>query len=354
MDTLPKIRLQSCNSYDMGFWIGARFEMMIRNRIAKDPYLSSALLPFATSEPGERLIQNLSARNRECYPEYWDELRGVAEGSGVPFLEVLLLNFRKEVASFLPQKDVSKSAAEADQCSDVLLCSDHLAVIAHNEDADVSLRDHVYIVHATLKTGTSFFAYTYAGELPSCAFGFNSHGVAFTVNSVPPTPEEIVPGGIGRNFVCRDLLEATNIDDALNRIKGAKLSVGHNYNVMDINLQRIVTIEAASRERYFVHEIKGNPFFHANMYLHLLEVRQIPHDSSIHRQKRAAELPQSTAEEMLTLLGDTNDQAFPVYMHGPQLYTLHTVVFNLRNKSMMIFKGNPKLHSVLMQVSMQL
>jgi hypothetical protein len=32
-------------------------------------------------------------------------------------------------------------------------------------------------VHAELESGLSFVAYTYAGELPSCAFGFNSHGV---------------------------------------------------------------------------------------------------------------------------------------------------------------------------------
>ena len=38
---------------------------------------------------------------------------------------------------------------------------------------------------------------------------------AFTLNSVPPIEEEIVAGGIGRNFIARDLLEASGIDDAL-------------------------------------------------------------------------------------------------------------------------------------------
>jgi len=38
---------------------------------------------------------------------------------------------------------------------------------------------------------------------------------AFTLNSVPPCEDEIVAGGIGRNFVSRDLLEATSMDDAL-------------------------------------------------------------------------------------------------------------------------------------------
>lgn len=39
---------------------------------------------------------------------------------------------------------------------------------------------------------------------------------AFTLNSVPPTQEEIIGGGIGRNFISRDLLEASGLGDALN------------------------------------------------------------------------------------------------------------------------------------------
>jgi hypothetical protein len=34
-----------------------------------------------------------------------------------------------------------------------------------------------YLIKGTLSNGLSFIAYTYAGELPTCAFGFNSHGL---------------------------------------------------------------------------------------------------------------------------------------------------------------------------------
>lgn len=68
--------------------------------------------------------------------------------------------------------------AEADgDCSDVLIVSDSTAIAAHNEDGNVALLGHTYLVRATLPDGASFTAYTYAGELPSCAFGFNSNGV---------------------------------------------------------------------------------------------------------------------------------------------------------------------------------
>jgi hypothetical protein len=37
----------------------------------------------------------------------------------------------------------------------------------------------------------------------------------FTLNSVPLASEEAVAGGVARNFISRDLLEAHNLDDAL-------------------------------------------------------------------------------------------------------------------------------------------
>jgi hypothetical protein len=79
-------------------------------------------------------------------------------------------------------------------------------------------------------------AYTYAGELPSCAFGFNSYGVVFTLNSVPLASEEAVAGGVARNFISRDLLEAHNLDDAL--------EVGMLFPLLNILLQQGKKIHA--------------------------------------------------------------------------------------------------------------
>ncbi|XVF10481.1 hypothetical protein REPUB_Repub07fG0186900 [Reevesia pubescens] len=106
---------------------------------------------------------------------------------------------------------MNSTADTTDDCSDVLIVSDLMALAAHNEDANFALVGHTYALFSFIKgklsNGLSFIAYTYARELPSCAFGFNSHGRAFTLNSVPPTEGEIVPASFGRNFVSRDLFE---------------------------------------------------------------------------------------------------------------------------------------------------
>ncbi|KAK9276361.1 hypothetical protein L1049_005893 [Liquidambar formosana] len=339
------------DSYEMGFLVGERFSNLIRSRLARDLILQHQLLPFAQNPQSQPLIQMLSDANRKKFPRFWDELLGTAQGSGVPLLEIILLNFRKEILPLLPKTAIQTNADTPDDCSDVLVVSDSMAIAAHNEDANVALLGHTYLIRATYSNGLSFTAYTYAGELPSCAFGFNSHGLAFTLNSVPPSEDEIVAGGIGRNFISRDLLEATSIDDALSRINSSEASVGHSYNLIDIGARKILNVETASRNRVSSQEVGAMPFFHANMYLHL-QVQQVQDENSISRQKRAAWLPKQSKKDILSLLGDKNDSKYPIYMTGPTLYTLCTAVIDLDEQTLSIIEGNPKKSEVSFVFSM--
>ncbi|MBA0786012.1 hypothetical protein Gotri_025826 [Gossypium trilobum] len=334
------------DDYQLGFLIGQRFCNQIRSRLAGDLILQNQLLPFARTPHAQPLLKALSETNQKKFPRYWAELLGTADGSGVPVLDVIILvNFRKEILPFISKTTMNSNADTTDDCSDVLIVGDSMAVAAHNEDANVALVGHTYLIKGKLSNGLSFIAYTYAGELPSCAFGLNSQGLAFTLNSVPPVEDEIVPAGIGRNFVSRDLLEATSTADALARIRSSEVSVGHSYNLIDIQKRMILNVETASKSRVSVHEVGTTPFFHANMYLHL-QVQQVHDENSISRQKRAAVLPQGSKTDFLSLLGDTEDTKYPIYMTGPTLYTLCTTVIDLDERTLTIIEGNPKYGKV--------
>ncbi|KAJ0962956.1 hypothetical protein J5N97_028078 [Dioscorea zingiberensis] len=303
------------DGYQMGYLIGQRFSDLIRSRVARDLILQEQLLPFVETPPGQELVGALSAANKHAFPRYWDEMLGMADGSGVPFLNIKLLNFRKEVLPFVPMQVVPPEEVGGEDCSDVLVVNDSMAIAAHNEDANVALVGHTYLVRMTLENGLSFTAYTYAGELPSCAFGFNSNGLAFTLNAVPPADTEIMAGGICRNFISRDLLEATGLEDALIRISSANASVGHSYNLVDVRNRKLLNVETASGNRISIHEVGPTPFFHANMYLHL-QVQQVQNESSLGRQRRAAQLSSTSKAEILSVLGDSADEKCPIYMTG--------------------------------------
>ncbi|KAK7399139.1 hypothetical protein VNO78_10315 [Psophocarpus tetragonolobus] len=339
-ERLEMLEVGPCkDAYEMGVLIGRRFSQLIRSRVRRDLLLQNELRPFSHTPQSQPLLQLLFYNNRIKFPTYWDELLGTAAGSGVPLLDILLINFRKEILPFIP-KEGAKSAI-ADDCSDVLVVGESMAIAAHNEDANVALVGHTYLIKGILPDGLFFVGYTYAGELPSCAFGFNSHGLGFTLDSVPPVEDEIVAGGIGRNFISRDLLEATSMDDAMNRIKSSEVSVGHSYNLFETSRRRIFNVETASRKRVSVYEVGKTPFFHANMYLHLL-INQVQDENSISRQKRASVLTKESKGDFLSLLGDMDDKNHPIYMTGPLLHTLCTALIDLDEQTLSIIKGNPQ------------
>ena len=76
------------NSYLMGFLVGQKFSKQIKNRVATDLILQQQLLPFARTPGSQPLITALSENNSKKFPDYWDELLGTADGSGVPLLDV--------------------------------------------------------------------------------------------------------------------------------------------------------------------------------------------------------------------------------------------------------------------------
>ncbi|XP_015688311.2 uncharacterized protein LOC102715358 isoform X2 [Oryza brachyantha] len=289
----------------------------------------------------------------------------------------------KEILPFITNEDHHHDEEEADDdCSDVLLVSESTAIAGHKEDANVALLGHTYVVKATSPDGSSSFtAYTYAGELPTCAFGFNSNGVVgcqchsgtsisnrFQVltglvrhslstlsrrraarSSPAPSPGTSCRATSSKRRAsttpshrCSSFYGSISSVCAFleQRVSSPDMSVGHSYNLMDVRRRRIVNVETASGRRFSVREAGAAPFFHANMYRHL-QVKQVHDENSMARERRAAELSPDSKEKALSLLGDTADGKYPIYMTGPTLYTLCTVLVDLDEETMTIYKGNP-------------
>lgn len=150
--------------------------------------------------------------------DYVDELRGIAEASGVPF-EVLsrslhhvqvafirlvltarshtlsfrrycvalqtifLMNLIEEFEDSIPSTFKAHIARRHTlRCSDIVLTAPHLRAVVHNEDGGAGDVNRTAIITAKIGRNPKFVAYTYLGDLPSGAFGFNENGVAFTLN----------------------------------------------------------------------------------------------------------------------------------------------------------------------------
>ena len=147
------------------------------------------------------------------YPEFVAELHGLADGAAQPFTRVFLMNVKEELSYFLPTmpSDSQARRRRPDHCSDYLVSTPDVKLGGHNEDSALATVNHTLFVDGTVGTAARFVAYSYAGELPTVAFGLNTHGVGFTLNFVQPT--EFIKFGVGRNFISRQLLTATSFED---------------------------------------------------------------------------------------------------------------------------------------------
>ncbi|RLN96266.1 hypothetical protein BBJ28_00019306, partial [Nothophytophthora sp. Chile5] len=340
--------------FEFGRQLGARFRDKIQSRMRLNTKLQTLLLPYARTPLGRDLLDRYLAVHNATFP-----LEGMAEGSDLPFETLFVENIVEEYSNSIPPSfQASEFPTEARhpvlRCSDVVLTSKEMHVVAHNEDSGVVDVNRTAIVIARIADEPKFVAYTYLGDLPSGAFGFNGNGVAFTLNFVQPA--EIKVGGLGRGFISRNLLTARDADDAIAIITRKGQAAGHNFQLMHVPTRRVWNIEVASFDRHAVIEYVATSaegdtvtaFFHANQYQRL-QVAQPPYQSSLHRLRRYSEMaPPTTIAEALAVLGDQHDRAWPVF-HDLQSHergdlsgwTLASIVFNLEQGKAVSLHGNP-------------
>lgn len=62
-------------------------------------------------------------------------------------IQIISINFRKEILPFLPKAAMNSSAGgTSEDCSDVLVVSDSMAIAAHNDDANIAIVGHKYVL----------------------------------------------------------------------------------------------------------------------------------------------------------------------------------------------------------------
>lgn len=184
------------------------FLLFMSCNIRRSDMLHSFLIPFGNSKFGASAVAAFVARAQAQFPDFMEEVRGIAEGADVSFAHTILMNFRDEI-SFIATNS-SRHGQHADSpssCSDFMLmqgkltCTRHTgpsihssncsssgrisssssssrkgsggsrssaagatAIIGHNEDGADPHNNHTFILRASLSSGPNFTAYMYAGS----------------------------------------------------------------------------------------------------------------------------------------------------------------------------------------------
>ncbi|MFQ6124112.1 MAG: C45 family autoproteolytic acyltransferase/hydrolase [Candidatus Heimdallarchaeota archaeon] len=274
---LPVFRVRGTN-YEIGFEIGRKFKERIKKAFTHS-VIYKYLIKIDRLKP--EWFDSLHEHAKKYFPQYLTEISGIAEGAGVDYRNIALINFR---GSF-PEKG----------CSTVIFKQQDKIILAHNEDHETVLGELAYLLIVELQDGTTFLAYTYPGCLPGYSFSFNSHGIVMSANAMPDPDAQI---GVPRHLLDRSMLEATNIDNAIRKALMPQRSGAFSYNLVSWKEKRVLNLEITSK-RHYVTEIQDK-YFHANHFISdELKGSPVPSGTTQRRYERGVELISCTSHKSL-------------------------------------------------------
>ncbi|KAI5920901.1 acyl-coenzyme A:6-aminopenicillanic acid acyl-transferase-domain-containing protein [Camillea tinctor] len=292
-------------------------------------------------------------------PRYLAEMRGVAAGAGVSFLDILALNVRTEIAFGLfttsPSSSSSSSgnpAPPSDGCTSLGWLAGRSSFLAQNWDWQVAQAPNLIVCRVS-QPGTDlpdFAMVTEAGIIGK--IGFNAAGVGCCLNAL--RCRGVDPEKLPVHLALRRVLESASRDAAVEAIRAAGVAASAHILVADAT--GAVGLECTSA---WVRELamdERRRVCHTN---HLLQsaddVDEPPWlDDSPVRLERVRELTGSTAataageptlESIFVVLKDT--QGYPVSINREQIegqstiQTLFSIVMDLTARRAQVTFGRP-------------
>eukprot|EP01116_Phalansterium_solitarium_P005944 TRINITY_DN1826_c0_g1_i2.p1 TRINITY_DN1826_c0_g1~~TRINITY_DN1826_c0_g1_i2.p1 ORF type:complete len:389 (+),score=138.14 TRINITY_DN1826_c0_g1_i2:732-1898(+) len=358
--TLPQLTVQGTH-YGVGLAVGKAFGDRISNFVEAYSGLNDIILPYYNTTAGRKAIDSLIAANAKPFQRYMDEIRGMADGAGVPLLKLMLLNFEDEIDA------LTNNTGE--HCTDVhVVASPSVRGFGHNEDNDPTICQYAYLVNftiysdadwAALQTGgaaepeSEFTSFCYAGYLPGVAYAWNSHGMVFSENAVFPYYVNV--NGAGDAFLGRALYETQSLDEINHFLSTADRAYGFSWNTGSTRDGAwVANIEMAAGLSLNMIHVAGN-YSHENMYRRI-QTPQATSVSSVHRLAVIDRLPAvQTFTDVASVLGDTSDPQYPIYRNATapdDCSTCSTVLFDLVNRTVKVFVTNPRLGQPLYQFAL--
>ncbi|XP_064611954.1 beta-alanyl-dopamine/carcinine hydrolase-like [Liolophura sinensis] len=339
---------------------------MIIGFMEDNDILNEEFLPFIRTEKGQQLYDGYLRTVQKHYPQYVEELRGMAEATGVPFSKFFAAALRPELSSII---DLDRHGNEG--CTDIYVKTSKQLLLGHTEDLSRSQEGRVFILHATISSQTDgqtdnaqvqerFTAITCAGMLPGNTFGLLPDcGLIYTINDLYPVVVDMEK--IPRQVVNRAMLASEDFSDMQQRCAcpGVGIANGFCANIGNLSQEpELWTIEVAPvpeeprsrlEKRQFqpASSASADVFVHVNRY-ELLEVEEIPErlKSSAQRCKRISELPApADIPGLQHILGDEQGEHFPIFNHNMKsdVETLFAVIVDLTKALVYVYSKNPKL-----------
>jgi predicted choloylglycine hydrolase len=298
MNYLPFLEANG-NNYEVGLAMGRFFSKQIRKEIEVIHAFQEDIQWFF-----DRLLP-YKEQTEINFPHLLDEIMGIADGAGVDFNDIFLLNTR-EVYDLLDEG----REENWEHCTIAASFNRDGGIVGHNEDWDESAQDELYILKANIN-GTQILALNYSGVMPGLSASMNNFGLVQCVNELQHTSEKI---GVPKLILARAVLDCSYLEEAVELIETTPRATGFNHLLLQGDT--IVDIET-SANKTFHHRRTKQPFAHTNHYAFQPMIDEEDDSSlanSVARWKRARELlhEDMSVTDMMDLLRDRQNARHPI------------------------------------------
>ena len=251
--TLSLIRIKG-NPRTLGLQQGEQARAQIQR--ALDHYRE--VIPRTTRlswEEAHREARKFLPYGEEAFPQFVEEIRGIAEGAGVAFSEIWTLNC---------YEGLSEVEKRVWGCTSLALRSEHTVdghvFLAHNEDWSSVDQGSVYLIQAEPEDSPAFIGMTYGPLLVN--IGLNAEGIGVAIDSVYP-----LDGGVGvpRVLFSRAVLSACTIGEAIRACVPKLRAGGYNYLLADSHGE-LYNVETSATTHNILYGDEGW-LAHTNHYL---------------------------------------------------------------------------------------
>jgi len=276
------------------------------------------------------------AHSRPVYPQYVEELEGIAEAAGLSLEDVFL-----ELCEELWERAAWRG------CTDLVArgraTADGSTLVAHTNDLSPEVEEDLVLLKVQAGEEPQFLGVSVGGLGYSA--GFNAAGISMTGNQV--SCNDIRPG-VPRLLSVRAILGARRLEEAMNACLLAQRASNYN-NVIADAYGEAYSMEGSSTDCEPIY-IDGDILAHANHYasapMRRFEADRNGISGSVIRHNRGWRLLREnygrlSPERFQQLLADHANYPGSICKHGLDSVTVFCLIIRLEERRAWIGRGRP-------------
>ncbi len=329
------------NHRQIGQQIGEQLRQTIQNGLEDQ----RAQVP--SDETWQEMIHQSAlylAHSQSHFPQYVEELRGIAEGAAVPF-ESLFLSICEEIWDTASRQGRLKPRLRG--CTDMVArasaTQNGLTLIAHTNDLLPESEAHLVLLNIRAEHEPEILAVSPGGV--AISVGFNAAGISLTGNQVDSN--DMRPG-VPRLLLVRAILASKRLGEAMDICLHPHRASNYNNVVADA-YGEVYSMEGSATDCEPIY-IEGDLLAHTNHYISPpmrgFEIERHEIGGSVVRYHRAMRLMRDhygtlSPQVFMKLLADHQNYPASICKHGLETVTVFSIVIDLEDFHAWIGRGRP-------------